>query len=167
MGSSIRLEGDIRILMLKLRHLSELDKKGIAAAMKEAARTSTLDRFREEKDPEGKPWKTSIRAASEGGKTLSKTARLKNSIRAKSDASGFAVGTNTIYAATHQLGEKGRKITIRAKTSKGLVFKIGDRWIRKKQVTVNIKIPARPFLGFSDEDLAEIKGTLEDALEEI
>ena len=166
MGYSIRLEGDVRKLMKRLKHYSDLDKKHITAAMAEAVRTSTLERYKQEKDPEGKKWKSSIRAEAEGGKTLTDTARLRNSIRAKSDASGFMVGTNTIYASTHQLGEKGRKITIRAKTSKGLVFKIGDRWIRKRQVTVRVKIPARPFLGLSDDDLQEIKGTLEDALGE-
>ena len=103
---------------------------------------------------------------SERRRKAARRSRLRNSIRAKSDASGFTVGTNTIYASTHQLGEKGRKITIRAKTSKGLVFKIGDQWIRKRQVTVRVKIPARPFLGLSEDDLQEIKGTLEDALGE-
>lgn len=111
-----------------------------------------------------------VRGVGEGdwGKLLSHLLREMwiEIIRAKSDASGFTVGTNTIYASTHQLGEKGRKITIRAKNSKGLVFKIGDRWIRKRQVTVRVKIPARPFLGLSDDDLQEIKGTLEDALGE-
>ena len=159
MDYSIRLEGDVRKLMKRLKHYSDLDKKHITAAMAEAVRTSTLERYKQEKDPEGKKWKSSIRAEAEGGKTLTDTARLRNSIRAKSDASGFTVGTNTIYASTHQL-------TIRAKNSKGLVFKIGDRWIRKRQVTVRVKIPARPFLGLSDDDLQEIKGTLEDALGE-
>ena len=104
MGYSIRLEGDIRKLMKRLKHYSDLDKKHITAAMAEAVRTSTLERYKQEKDPEGKKWKSSIRAEAEGGKTLTDTARLRNSIRAKSDASGFTVGTNTIYASTHQLG---------------------------------------------------------------
>ncbi|MPN64483.1 hypothetical protein SDC9_212258 [bioreactor metagenome] len=91
---------------------------------------------------------------------------MKNSIKSKADASGLAVGTNKIYAKTHQFGEDGRKITIKAKSSRGLIFKIGDRWIRKSQVTVQVKIPARPFLGLSEEDLIEIKNTLEDVFEE-
>ncbi|MDR2024028.1 MAG: phage virion morphogenesis protein [Hungatella sp.] len=163
---SIRLEGDVRALMKRLKFFSEIDKKHINAALAESVRESTLERFTTEKDPEGKKWKTSIRVAQNGGKTLTKSAIMKNSIKGKSDASGFAVGTNTIYASTHQLGAKGRRITIRAKTPKGLVFKIGDRWIRKKQVTVKVKIPARPFLGLSEDDLQEIKGTIEDFLGE-
>jgi len=163
---SIRLDGDTRRLMKRLRQLADIDKKGINAAIAEAVRESTLERFRTQKDPDGKKWKQSIRAAQEGGVTLVETAGLKNSIKSKSDASGFAVGTNKIYAATHQLGAKNRRITIRAKTSKGLVFQVDGRWIRKKQVTVRINIPARPFLGLSDDDMQEIKGTLEDYFKE-
>ena len=38
--------------------------------------------------------------------------------------------------------------------------------MRKQQVKVTVKIPARPFLGLSEEDMQEIRGTLEDALKE-
>lgn len=163
---SIRLEGDVRKLIKRLKNLEGADIKGTGRALAESLRTSTRERFKTEKSPEGKPWKKSIRASQEGGTTLTDSAALKNSIKSSADNSGFAVGTNKIYARTHQFGEKGRKITIKAKTSKGLVFKIGDSWIRKKQVSVNIKIPARPFLGISEDDMEEIKHTLEDVLSE-
>ena len=156
---SIRLGGDARRLMKRLEKLSYLDKKHINAALSEAVRGSTVERFKESRDPTGRRWKTSIRAAQEGGKTLVDKGRLRNSIRAKSDASGFAVGTNLIYAGTHQLGAKGR--TIRAKNKKALRFKVGGRWVSKRQVRVSI--PARPFLGLSEDDLDEIKRTIEDA----
>ncbi len=148
--------------MKRLRQLADVNKKGINASIAEAVRGSTVERFRTEKGPDGKKWTKSIRAEQEGGVTLVQSAGLKNSIKSVADASGFAVGTNKIYAATQQLGAKNRRITIRAKTSKGLVFQVEGRWIRKKQVTVRINIPARPFLGLSDEDMEEIKGTLED-----
>ncbi|MEF2965665.1 phage virion morphogenesis protein [Paenibacillus sp. M1] len=163
---SIRMEGDVRRLMKRLRQLEEVDIRGVGRVLAEAMRTSTRERFKEEKGPDGKGWQSSIRASQNGGTTLTDTAGLKNSIKSSVSASGFAVGTNKIYARTHQFGEKGREVTIRAKTSKGLVFRIGERWIRKQQVKVTIKIPARPFLGISEEDMLEIKGTLEDALAE-
>lgn len=163
---SIRLDGDVRKLMKKLSHLENVDIKGASLTLAEALRTSTRERFKEQKSPEGKPWTKSIRATREGGTTLTDSAGLKNSIKSTADGSGFAVGTNKVYARTHQFGEKGRKVTIRAKTSKGLVFQVGGRWIRKKQVTVNIKVPERPFLGISEEDMREIKGTLEDIISE-
>ncbi len=166
MGVSIRLQGDVQRLMKRLRQLENTDIKGVALVLAESLRTSTRERFRTQKGPDDKAWKPSIRASQQGGQTLTDSARLKNSIKSEANGSGFAVGTNLIYARTHQFGEKGRNITIRAKTSKGLVFKIGDRWIRKKAVRVNIKIPARPFLGISEDDMLEIKSTLEQALEE-
>lgn len=163
---SIRIEGDTRRLIKKMKKLSDINRSGINQALAESVRTSTRERFKTEKSPEGKQWKKSIRASQNGGVTLTKSAGLKNSIKSTSDGSGFAVGTNKIYAKTHQFGEDGRKITIKAKTSKGLIFKIGDQWIRKKQVVIKVNIPARPFLGLSEEDLSEIKATLEDVFKE-
>jgi phage virion morphogenesis protein len=155
---SIRLEGDTRRFLKKIKGFSEIDKKKINAVIGSAMRGSTLERFKRGKDPTGKRWQTSIRAAEDGGKTLIRSAQLRNSVRAKSDDSGFAIGTNLKYAATHQFGEKGR--TIRAKRAKALRFQVGGRWVSKQKVKVSI--PARPYLGLSDEDMQEIKGTIED-----
>lgn len=163
---SVRVEGDTRKLMKKLKHLSEIDRKSINKALGASVRASTRERFKQQKSPDGKKWKQSFRVSQQGGVTLTKTAALKNSIRSTADGSGFAVGTNLVYGRTHQFGEEGRTVTIKAKTSKGLVFKIGDRWIRKKKVTVTIRIPAREYLGINEDDIKEIKGTLEDALME-
>ena len=91
---SIRLDGDTRAMLRRIRSFSEIDKQGINAALAEGVRESTLERFKQSKDRDGRRWKTSIRAAQEGGKTLIQSAQLHNSIHAKSDASGFAVGTN-------------------------------------------------------------------------
>lgn len=154
---SIRLEGDTRAALRRIRSFSELDKKQINAAISEGVRESTLERFRTSKGPDGIRWKTSIRAATEGGKTLVQNAQLRNSIRSKSDASGFAVGTNVKHGATHQFGDER---TIRARRAKALRFKVGGQWVSKKQVKV--EIPARPFLGLSEDDMEEIKGTVED-----
>lgn len=155
---SIRLEGDAKALLRKIRSFSEIDKKKINATLGQAMRESTLERFKTSKDPNGKKWTVSLRAQEEGGRTLVKTAQLRNSIKVKSDASGFAVGTNVKHAATHQFGEEGR--TIKAKNRKALRFQVGGQWISKKQV--RITIPARPFLGLSDDDMEEIQATVED-----
>ncbi len=159
---SIRLEGDTRQLLRKMQRMAEFDKKGLNAALAEGVRESTLERFKNSIDPSGKRWKVSIRAASEGGKTLIKSAQLRNSIKSRSDETGFAVGTNVKHAATHQFGEPGR--TIRARRAKALRFQVGGKWVSKKQV--RIRIPARPFLGLSDEDMQEIKATAEEFLQE-
>lgn len=158
---SIRLEGDTRQLMKKLQKLQNIDTTGINKDIAESLRTGTVERFKEQKDPSGKKWKNSIRASENGGITLTDSARLKNSIKTSANRSGVAVGTNTIYAGTHQFGARR---TIRAENRRGLRFKIGDKWITKKKVKVNI--PARPFLGISEDDQKEIKSILEDALKD-
>ena len=157
---SIRLEGDTRRLLKKIRSFSELNKKAINKNLGEVVRNSTLERFKRSRGPDGKAWQQSTRAKDKGGKTLVQTAQLRNSIRTKSEAYGFAVGTNVKHAATHQFGEKGR--IIRAKRAKALRFQVGGNWFVKKKV--KIKIPARPYLGLDDDDMAEIKATIEDFL---
>lgn len=160
--SSIRVElnGDEQALLDRLSSLSEADTAAAMAAIGEALRTSTLERFDTGTDPEGRRWRTSIRAEASGGKTLVKSGQLKSSIHTESSDKGVAVGTNKIYAATHQLGARNR--TIRAKEGGLLRFKIGDRWISKKEVRVDI--PARPFLGVSEEDMQEISHIIENAV---
>ena len=159
---SIKLEGDTKKLLYRLRSLAETDKKSLNKVISQLLRSSTVQRFKTQQAPDSQRWKQSIRAEREGGKTLVQTGRLRNSIHTKSDETGLAVGTNTIYASTHQLGAQGRSITIKAKTSKGLVFMINGKWIRKKQVTVHVNIPARPFLGISKEDMQDIKDIIDD-----
>lgn len=159
--NSIRLEGDTRKLISKLRSISDIDTKGINRAVAESLRTSTLDRFREQEEPSGKKWTNSIRASESGGVTLVKNAMLRNSIKSQANKSGAAVGTNTIYARTHQFGDKR---TIKAKNRKGLRFQFNGKWVTKKSVKINI--PARPFLGINEEDQREIRGIIEDAIKD-
>ncbi len=158
---SIRLEGEMDSLLKKLEAMADIDKAGIMAAMAETLRTSTVERFNTQTSPTGDRWTPSVRAGSEGGKTLTKSAVLKNSINTQSDNTGAAIGTNTVYAATHQFGHER---TIRAKKSGYLRFKISGRWVSVPSVRVNI--PARPFLGISKEDENEIKALVDDVFGE-
>ncbi len=117
---------------------------------------STQMRFEREQSPEGAKWPASLRAIVEGGRTLTDTARLQQSITHEASDTGVAVGTNLLYAAVHQFGA-----TITAKTEKGLVWKgAGGQWFRKDSVT----IPARPFIGLDDDDEEEIVAISEDWL---
>lgn len=65
------------------------------------------------------------------------------------------VGSNVLYARVHQFGA-----TIRAKSGEYLRFRIGDRWARKQQVTIQ----PRPFLGLSDDDSTELVKIEDDLL---
>ena len=44
---SIRLDGDTRAMLRRIRSFSEIDKQGINAALAEGARESTLERFKQ------------------------------------------------------------------------------------------------------------------------
>lgn len=160
--SSIRIEqtGEMEELLRRLDSLADIRAGDITGAIAEGVRTRTMERFAEEKDPEGKSWKPSIRARTAGGKTLTKTAVLQNSIHARSDDSGMAVGTNDIRAATHQFGDTR---TIRPKKGSYLVFQVGGKWVRCRSVRATI--PARPFLGINGDDLENVKDILENAVE--
>lgn len=143
--SSIRVEVDPELLD-RLRALEEADIAGAMAAVGEAVRTSTLERFSREKDPEDRPWKKSIRAQRDGGKTLTISRGLATSIHVESSAKGVEVGTNLIYAATHQFGDRNRTI------------RTGNNGV------AHIDIPARPYMGITDEDMQEITHIIEDAV---
>lgn len=158
---NVNVEGDVQRLMKRLGRIAGADKAGINNAIAEGLRTSTIERFQAEKSPEGKKWKQSIRAREEGGKTLTKSTALRSSIHSEASADGLAIGTNDIRAATHHFGDTR---IIKAKRKKALRFRINGRWVSKKEVKVTI--PARPFLGVSEEDEEEIKKLLSQALEE-
>ena len=160
--SSIRVEvtGDYEELLKEIARLENVDTEAAMAAIGEGLRESTMRRFETSTGPDGKRWKTSIRAREKGGKTLIHRANLRNSIHTEYDATGMAVGTNTIYAATHQFGAQGR--VIRAKRKKALRFQINGQWVSKKKVVVNI--PERPFLGISEEDDEDIRSILDEMM---
>lgn len=158
---NMRLDGDIKKLTKHLSKLADIDKTGINQAIAETIRASTRQRFKKQQSPEGKSWKPSKRALETGGVTLSDKARLRNSIRSRADDDTAEVGTNVVYGARHQFGDK-RPMLIKAKSSKGLRFRAGGRWVNTK--SVKVQLPARPFLGINQDDMDEIKNILEEVV---
>lgn len=154
-------DSELDALIGRLDQISGIDKAGVMNAIAEGLRTSTQERFRTGTAPDGSRWTPSMRAQTGKGNTLVDSAGLKNSIQAKADASGAAVGTNKIYAATHQYGDER---TIRSKKGKYLKFQVVGRRVSVPSVRVNI--PARPFLGISDFDKEEIRELLEEVFKE-
>lgn len=101
-------------------------------------------RFIDQVDPDGNPWKPSIRAQKQGGETLRNTGRLMNSLTHRVDGDSVEYGTNVDYALPLHYGAD-----IKPVASKYLTFRIpGVGFVRKKQVI----LPARPILGLSQED---------------
>ena len=126
-------------------------------AIADYMRTAAVERFKDERGPDGQRWKPSQRAIEEGGLTLTDRGHLRQSITAASDATSALAGTNLVYAAIHQFGG-----TIRAKGNaaggkRALKTPFGPRG--------SVTMPARPFLGFSPVDVAEIDAILTDHLD--
>ncbi|MBA4781169.1 phage virion morphogenesis protein [Blastomonas sp.] len=127
--------------------------------------TSTLERFENETDPDGKPWEKSQRAKDEGGKTLTDSSRGKSSITYDYSPSDVEIGTNVIYMRPHQYG-MDEAVTVPAHTRTinqafgrslpgGLTIQVGA-------FERQMKMPKRSFLGINGEDEEEILALAED-----
>jgi phage gpG-like protein len=110
------------------------------------------------------PWPPSLRVLIRGGKTLIKTARLKNSVVAEVEgARVLRIGSNVRYAAVHQLGFDGvvqipahlRRVKSRDLYQAPGVGRAGRRTRGQRTGTgfaavkahpAHLRIPARPYL---------------------
>ncbi len=122
----------------------------------EALISGTLKRFDDEEEPTGKKWPKSKRAAKEGGQTLTNVGTLRKSIDKIATPDKVMVGSNLPYARIHQKGG-----TIKPKKGKYLKFKGLDG---EDVFVKEAKIPARPYLGVSAEDMDEVRETVADFL---
>jgi phage virion morphogenesis protein len=163
---SVSIRGDLKKLLKTLEKGARVDLRRLAKPVGAAMVASTKQRFRDSRDPEGKPWQPLSEATRALGygkrdytplgrlkqsavrrealrKILVQRARLRNSINYRTDGSRVAIGTNLAYARIHQLG---------GRAGRGM----------------KVRIPARPYLGISKGDLKEIERMasrfLEDAL---
>ncbi len=170
MASDFRVDikaDKVREALNKIRlSLSEQgDMTGVMKSLGRVLLTGTQLRFRSGKGPEGQAWKTSKRASEEGGKTLRYTGGLRDSITYEATNGQVAIGTNKVYAAIHQFGG-----TIKHPG--------GTRYVVVNAVAVfvsnafmgpvsgitkphPIPMPARPFLGASESDQAELLRVLQ------
>ncbi|MCP5246065.1 MAG: phage virion morphogenesis protein [Burkholderiales bacterium] len=110
--------------------------------------SSTRQRFADQAGPDGNAWLPSQRVQERGGKTLIQDRHLLDSIVSNAGADFAEWGSDVIYAAIHQFGGE-----IVPKSAESLFFRLPDGTGRRvKKVT----IPARPYLGFNDDDEANI-----------
>lgn len=148
--AGIKLEGDWLKLERNLQRMARIDFTALHKEIGEEIVSSTQERFKTQKGPDGKAWKKSYRVEDKGGVTLRDTGRLRNSITCRARPDRVEVGTNDKRARIHQKGG-----IIKAKRAKALYFPVGGKWAVKQQV----KMPARPYLGINDDD--------EEAIQEI
>lgn len=135
-GASFKMDmsGLMRACGQAMANLSET--KDLMDGIGEMLVSSTKERFEKGVEPGGAPWLPSNRVQKSGGQTLVKTASLKKSITHEAGDDYVAVGTpNEKYGAIHQFGGAG-------------VGKPG--------------IVARPYVGWSDDDLEEAKAMVGD-----
>ena len=117
-------------------------------AIGQAVAEQTRLRFVDGRGPDGASWKPVLR----GGAPLRDTGtHLMNRITSVVQGNSVTIGVPFAWARVHQLGA-----TIHAKSSPWLAFKIGQRWSKKKSVT----IPARPMFGINASDRAELADIL-------
>jgi len=116
---------------------------------------STVQRFISQTDPEGQPWQAvneDYEKDKRNSRILTESGRLRDSITHFAGNDYAQIGTNVIYARPHQEGAE-----IVPRNADHLYFRIGGRLI----VTDRVVLPARPFLGISDEDETMIQQTIE------
>jgi phage gpG-like protein len=110
--------------------------------------TQTSERFDAETAPDGSKWTPSRRASEQGGKTLTMTARGRNSVTHRASADRVEVGTNVGYMAAHQTGA-----TIRPRNASALAFMLpGVGMVFAQKVT----LPRREWLGLSADNADEL-----------
>jgi len=105
----------------------------------------TQRRFEEQKRPDGEDWKelskkTTVRRRGAEGPILRITGRLYGSLEYKAQPDAVEIGSNWPYARIHQLGAAQGSS---GRTRRNGPIPWGD-------------IPARPYLGLSDDDAADV-----------
>lgn len=161
--TGIRIKVDDSAILAALRRVEQQDGGLVVAALKvigQAMLKSTRKRFDDQVDPAGHAWKAlnpTYAAGKRGTKILQESGMaggLLGSITAQVTGTTLQIGTNKVDGAIHQFGG-----TIVPRAYPALVFRLDGRLYFAHKVN----IPARPFLGVSEEDrraILELVGTV-------
>jgi len=123
---------------------------------------STDDRFDKETGPDGKKWvdvKPSTRKRKKHSKILSEQLHLRGDVHYNVDSNQLLLGAGIAYGAIHQLGGeiKQEGVTLHLSgTGRNTRFAKKGKGDRTKKINRTIKMPARPYLGISKQDEADI-----------
>ncbi len=160
-GARLHVVIDDKAITEPLRRLGAVaaERAGLMRAIGVGLVEATQSRFESQTTPDGTPWKplNPGYAAGKRGPGILRESGMRGGLQGSitfQTRGGLEVevGSNKVYAAIHQFGG-----VITAKTGRGLVFKIGGQFIRKRSVT----IPARPYLGFGAADQAVVEEVIE------
>ncbi|MEN8392486.1 phage virion morphogenesis protein [Acinetobacter indicus] len=145
MAFAITIQSDSSPIEAVFAHLNqfETDKSKLFDEIGQGLVSSIDERFLDDRDVDGNPWKMSWRAMVQGGQTLRDTGRLMNSYTHNVLSNGVEVGTNVEYAAYLHYGA-----TIMPKTGQYITFAVAGQYRKVKQVV----LPPRTQLGLNAED---------------
>lgn len=172
-GASILLDDELSPVLAQIGlHVSR--PGDLTAAFAAAMLQSTQRRFERETGPDGVKWKslasrTSMRKVRGGRRgtanILRVTTRLYSSLVAASSDTSAEVGTNAVYARIHQLGgeiqhyARSQSMSLKKIRTRYRFVRPGTKGAQERKVTIgehSVTIPARPYLGFSEEDRANL-----------
>lgn len=149
-GVEIRIDiQGLDAVVAKLERMSLLDAALVLEDAGALIESQTRRRINDEKtSPDGAAWAPN----KAGTSILVKSGHLLASIHYEVGGNEVRVGSGLVYAAIHQFGG-----TITPKNSSHLVFPgLDGGLVFAKSVT----LPARPYLGLSGENLAELEEVL-------
>lgn len=165
-GLELKYKLDLRHLEGKFKQLSGVDTEVLMKEIGAYQLSETQRNFKESRTPDGERWIDSAAALKRGrrgkedrrGQTLMANRHLLRSYGLTADPRSVKIGSNLVYAAIHHFGFDGSETV---KSHSRLVKKAFGRRLRKsKEVTVksftrHMKMPARPALGITADDLKE------------
>lgn len=153
MSISIVIEGGRSFdgVFKRLKPILDFEPAELMTTLGALGESQTRRRISDEKtSPDGAPWKENIRQ----GDILVETGQhLLYSIAFEASADQAEWGAAWEYAHVHQYGA-----VIKPRDAERLVFSLGGATVFAKEV----EIPARPFVGISSENAAEIIDTVTD-----
>ncbi|WP_411037638.1 phage virion morphogenesis protein [Shinella sp. BYT-45] len=137
---------------------------------------STQRRFERETGPDGAKWQPlatrtalkKVRGRRRGTANILRvnpSAGLYSSVVAASDDNSAEVGSNLPYARIHQLGgsithyARSQRASFKRIRNRHRFVKPGTKGARERNITIGehtVRIPARPYLGFSEQDRATL-----------
>lgn len=142
-GISIKVIGDKQIGKALDKLVNNQERTALMSALGAYGLASTQQRFITETDPDGKKWKKSLRAETQGH-TLRDRGHLYASFNWAATTHSAEWGTPFPWAGIHQFGG-----TIKPKEKGALSFRLfNGQFVMVKQV----KMPKRAMLGINEQD---------------
>lgn len=160
-------------LINRFEHREPLMRE-MAAAMGDAVE----ENFARQGRPDWLGWSPAYARTRKGGKILQRSGRLAKSITQYSTSDEATVGTNVKYARIHQ---EGGEISIAPRSQRAYYRQnkdgsVGNRFVKKSRSNFSqwhtmgaykIKMPARPFLHLTEDDVTQMESTAERYLKRI